>query len=608
MARSLARSSSYVGAILSFASLIALPTGPAYAEWNLEQVARDVCTRMVVENSIIDAEDREAVRAFYRDRECRPIWADQAGPTRNGARLIAEIKRADEWGLDPAAFKLTANEVPKTGNLWSPEQAADADIELTALALRYAHQAQGARIPDPTRLLSSYIDRQPEITPAAEVLARVAGDPEPGKVLISYQPIHDQFHRLKALLAKLRGKNAQPLPPQIAARGDTLQLGSKSPEVAILKKRFGIAATAETAEVFDQALADAVMKFQDAQDLGSDGVIGPMTRRALAPADLPKDRIATVIANMEEWRWMPRTLSATHIFVNIPSFSIKVVDDWKVVFEERVIVGTQQTQTPIFSKSMTTIVLKPEWYLPESIKVATLMSGRSMESMGYVVRRNGRVVDSSRIRWSKNNINEYTIAQPSGDDNALGLVKLLFPNKHSVYLHDTPSKSLFNSPVRLFSHGCMRVRNPQDLAQELFNIDLGDDAPAVKALVRKGPMNNQFTLNRPIPVHVGYFTAWVDEDGAADYFSDYYGHQKRIELALAGKWKQIDVGRDHLASVDTSMIDGLRLSANKKSKKKRDDEETTVDPPMGVTKSFSGVSYRPRGDTVGDMIRRSLGY
>src|SRR5690606_7392325 len=118
---------------------------------------------------------------------------------------------------------------------------------------------------------------------------------------------------------------------------------------------------------------------------------------------------------------------------------------------------------------------------------------------------------------SKANLSAYKIYQPSGDDNALGLVKLLFPNKHSVYLHDTPSKSLFNSSVRLYSHGCMRVRSPQQFAQLIFDIDRGSEAPDVKKLVRKGPMNNQFTLATPIPVHVTYFTVWVGEDGTPHY-------------------------------------------------------------------------------------------
>ena len=310
---------------------------------------------------------------------------------------------------------------------------------------------------------------------------------------------------------------------------------------------------------------------------------------------------------------MPRALGATHILVNVPSFSIVLTDKEQPVFEERVIVGTPGTQTPIFSKDMTTIVLRPEWQLPDSIKLTALLSGRSLERQGYVIKRNGRIVSNSKINWSKANFSEYTIYQPSGDDNALGLVKLLFPNKHSVYLHDTPSKSLFNDPVRLFSHGCMRVRNPQELAQRIFDIDRGDEAPDVKQLVRKGPMNNEFKLLTPIAVHVGYFTVWVSADGEPHYYNDYYGHQKRITLALAGRWDQIDVGEDHLAAVDTSKLKEIRIgSGSTWSSRGRGFDSSTrssrgrgFDSPMGLGSDFGNVKYRS-GDDVGEMIRRSL--
>ena len=453
---------------------------------------------------------------------------------------------------------------------------ANAEFELTAAYLRYAHQAQGGRIPQPDKLLSSYLDRQPVISGASEVLAQISEADDPGEVLRSYQPAQDQFLKLKGLLANLKGKSGPTEEFKISRHGPTLQLGSQSPEVAVLKKRFAVVPQAGAGQIFDQLLADAIKRFQISNSLPSDGIVGPGTRAALAgdAADKNSEKITAVIANMEEWRWMPRSLGATHILVNIPSFSIVLTDKNQTVIEERVVVGAPSTQTPIFSKNMTAIVLRPEWNLPDSIKLTALLSGRSIEGQGYVVKRNGHTVDSSRVNWAKANLSEYTIYQPSGDDNALGLVKLLFPNKHSVYLHDTPSKSLFNESVRLFSHGCMRVRNPQQLAQHIFDIDRGDAAPVVNRLVRKGPMNNEFMLNTPIPVHVGYFTVWVDADGTAKYFSDYYGHQQRITLALAGKWNQIDVGSDHLAAVDASLLKQVHIGSKSRSKKRRSNAPT----------------------------------
>jgi len=554
--------------------------------------------------------DRPAVIAFYAARDCRPLWVDDTGPTRAADLAIAEMRRADEWGMRSADFPFAALDRAKTSGHWTGDETADAELEITASVLRYAHQAQGGRIPNPETQLSSYIDRQPALTSAQEILTRISQSATPDVTLREWQPSADQFVKLKVLLSTLRDKRPDaPRDVQIARRGPTLQRKSVSPEVAILKKRFGVASAPGEESLFDAALVTAVKKFQTSESLRSDGFVGPATRAVLAggSSGSPRnnaDKIAAVIANMEEWRWMPSTLGETHVFVNIPAFSIRLTREGKPIFEDRVVVGTAATQTPVFSKSMKTIVLRPEWNLPDSIKLTALLSGRSIEQQGYVVMRNGRTIESTRINWAKANLREYTIYQPSGDDNALGLVKFLFPNKHSVYLHDTPSRHLFNEHVRLFSHGCVRVRNPQVFAQDLLNIDRGAAAPVVKKLVRKGPKDNNVTLETPIPVHVGYFTVWIGDDGQPQYFKDYYGHEKRITLALAGKWKQIDVGKDHLAEIDTSMLKQVKLRSDGRSKRDGDG----FGPPMGVTNSFSNAGYKRYNDSVGDIIRMKLGF
>jgi murein L,D-transpeptidase YcbB/YkuD len=566
-----------------------------------------VCTKLETDAiSAFDAPDRDAVAAFYAGRECKPLWVDRTGPTRAADELIAELKHADDWGLKSSDFAVPSLDVLKVSGKWSDDQTLAAELEITAAALRYAHQAQGGRIPEPDTQLSSYIDRQPELSNAEDILAQLSQTPNPGAVLRSLHPRHEQFLRLKDLLAKLRGKqNTIPPDQEIARRGEMLQPGMKNAEVVILKRRFGITSAPGEETLFDPALAAAIKKFQESASLPADGFVGPMTRDALAGESSEKNavRIAAVIANMEEWRWMPRSLGDPYILVNIPAFSITLTQDGKTLFDDRVVVGTAKTQTPIFSKNMKTIVLRPEWNLPDSIKLTALLSGRSIERQGYVVMRNGHTVDSTRVDWGRANLSEYTFYQPAGDDNALGLVKFLFPNKHSVYLHDTPSRYLFNERVRLYSHGCVRVRNPQQLAQEIFDIDRGAAALDVKSLVRKGPKDNDVALDTPLPVHVAYFTVWVGDDGKAEYFRDFYGHQQRITLALAGQWNRIDVGKDHLAAVDTSVLQQVRLRSDVR---KRTASKRKYDSPMGLTQD--GGSRRYSGDSVGDIILRSLGF
>ncbi len=591
-------------AVLSVFAVSVL-SGVAHAQSDISQdltqrPSEAICQKLSSETvSGVDLEDRAAVVAFYTARGCRPVWTEQGGLTRSATRLIAELKQATDWGLDGKDFQLPHVDAVKVpSNRETPDLIADAEFELSGAVLRYARYARGGRIPDPTSQLTTYIDRKPELPDPAVVLAEITVSPEPDAVLRAYQPQHEQFLRLKALLLSERKKENDAQAISIPPSGPQLRADSRHADVALLKRRLEVASAAGEEELFTPELVAAVKRFQTANGLRADGIVGRASRKAFN-AEAPRG-VGTIIANMEAWRWMPRELGDKYIFINVPSYNVTLVDHGQKTFDERVIVGETKTQTPIFSMDMRTVVLRPEWYLPDSIKLKKLLSSRSLESQGYVIKKNGRKVESWRIDWSKANLSAYSISQPSGDDNALGLVKFLFPNKHSVYLHDTPSKSLFNSAERLFSHGCIRVRNPLQLAEVLLNADKGAGKMNVKALVRKGPHQNEINLDTPVPVHIGYFTTWVEDDGTVTYLRDPYGHEKRITLALAGAWSKIDKGRDHLAAVDTSQLKAMRRAAAPRP----------GEPPMGLMTTFQGQKYQYRrwsGNTVGDMIGRALG-
>jgi murein L,D-transpeptidase YcbB/YkuD len=262
---------------------------------------------------------------------------------------------------------------------------------------------------------------------------------------------------------------------------------------------------------------------------------------------------SAILANMEQWRWMPEDLGAFHITVNVPEYAIRVVRDGEAVHTERVIVGEIANQTPVFSDKMSTVVFHPFWGVPDSIKVNELLPslarGSALERQGLRVQYNGRDVDPRSVDWSQADIRNFHVYQPPGSSNVLGVVKFLFPNQHQTYMHDTPTKNLFNASQRTFSHGCMRVRNPLKLAEAVMGHDRGWTMADVDDALANGPENNNITLDRKIPVHMTYFTVVANPDGSYQTFNDVYGHEKRITLALAGRWGQIDKGRDHLAPV-----------------------------------------------------------
>lgn len=566
------------------------------------------------------------MRVAYAKRNFAPIWVDSSGPTSAGLNILRVLKRADRWGLDSAHYNVPELAIDVANNGWTAHQVATAELAMSKTVLRYARDARGARIPNPTKQLASYIDRKPMLPNGGEVLNVVAKTNNPGKALLGFHPQHEQFQRLQKVYAKaIGGDDENESLPDVPQKGPMLHKGKRHADVAIVRERLKVPVGPEGADYFDNALLSAVKSFQSRSGLRADGYVGKRTRRAFAGKARPKNRLESIQAAMEQWRWMPKTLGERYIMVNIPEYKFAYHEHGQVVHEERVIVGTNKTQTPLFSDKMQTIVLRPEWYMPDSIKLQKLVSarrrGRTLESMGYRVKRNGRRISSSRVRWGKVNISAYTVYQPSGSSNALGMVKFLFPNKHAVYLHDTPSKGLFSSSTRTFSHGCIRVRQPLTLAQMLLDRDRGAGEIDVKRIVLRGKDNVVYTLENELPVHIVHLTVWVDDDGRVRYLKDTYGHEKRTRLALKGKWKSIDRGKDHLAAVDTSAIEDIQLAPAKRQRPRviASEDDFFFPPPMGATRVIrprsrnrayvsSGYNSRPRGTSVGDIIRRSFGY
>lgn len=512
-----------------------------------------------------EAADWQALIAFYESRSDEPVFIGRAGYTPKAEALIEEMKKSADYGLEPSDYTVLdmGSDSSDRAEL-TVEQKVEGEQKFALTVLKYARDARGGRIPDPSKQLASYVDRTPQYVDPKKYLDDLAATSDPAEVLRGTHPKQAQFEKLRQKYLELKRSADQAKEiVRLPAKGAKLVPGQSNPDVALLRQRFdlpvppGKDGAAPDPNFYDDALAAAVAKFQDEKGQKPDGIVGPRTRKALNDIDVPSPE--RILANMEMWRWMPEDMGDFYVWVNIPEFLVRVVKNGEIIHEERIITGEMNNQTPMFSDVMETIYFNPRWNVPQSIKVNELYpglarGGGSFERQGLRMMRNGKYVDPYSIDWSRADIRNYDVYQPSGPGNALGIVKFTFPNKHAVYLHDTPTKKLFNEPIRTFSHGCMRVRNPMRLAEVLLERDKGWSPDQVHETQQSDPDEVAVKLDAKIPVHITYFTELVGEDGTERVLKDVYGHEERVKLALAGKFNQIAKGRDHLAPVKFSRI------------------------------------------------------
>ncbi len=488
--------------------------------------------------------DTDAIVAFYRARNDAPLWVGDSGRTPAAKAMLAEMARAGDYGLEAPVILSAIKEGPGEGA--APDAVAAEEVRISQAVLKYARHARGGRI-DPTSL-SKFLDRQPRIYDPTSVLEQIASATDPAGYLRQLHPQHPQFEKLRQKYLGLRKSNA----PTAAALapvpdGPRIQPGATHPHVALVRARLGLAApkvegsALANDNLFDTNLVKAVQDFQVARGLKpADGSIGNGTRQALNTVTQGDPK--KVLANMEQWRWMPDNLGSFYVWVNVPEYTLRVVSNGQVIHTERVVVGKTDTQTPIFSDEMEQVIFHPFWGVPDGIKSNEIQPALARGQYSVLAKHNLRIasgnrdIDPASVDWRTADLRRFHVYQPPGNDNVLGVVKFRFPNKHDVYMHDTPTKGLFSTAVRTYSHGCMRVQNPIRLAEIVLAEDKKMVSDKVRSLAAVGaPANNQINLSRKIPVHVTYFTASVEDDGKARYFPDVYGHETRINLALEGK-------------------------------------------------------------------------
>ncbi len=499
------------------------------------------------ESLSISKSDIKGLKSYYGADDARLVWIDGNGlneKARDG--LGTAFKRADRFGLNRYDYSL-----PKADGGNSAEALATTELRYSLAALTYAVHAQSGRFNPNTLNEEEYIDVKPEKPDVADVLGKLAAAPSKiAEQLESFHPQHEQFKALQKKLMEVRSAAKAGTTRAHIPDGPSLGPDTTHPHIAIVRERLGVAPPEDGKgpDYYDVNLEAAVRAFQEEKGLKPDGVIGSNTRQALNVGTIPVSA-ETIISNMERWRWVPRDLGKRYVFINIPEFRFRVVSNGKTIHQERIVTGSPQHKTPIFSDQMETIVFNPYWNVPQSILVNEIIPAER-NNPGYVDRNNLEIiwqnretVDAFMVDWDQVNPNKLFLRQRPGRGNALGQVKFLFPNKHSVYMHDTPTKHLFNRAIRAYSHGCMRVRNPLQFA-ELLLADQGWSRDRIDRTLVTAE-DEHIPLEHKLPVHITYFTAWVDEDGQILGYRDVYGYDRKVRLAL-----HLDKANNRIASSD----------------------------------------------------------
>ncbi len=530
-----------VALLLGAFSVAALPAAALEMGSTGGQFARASAAKLNAVEAALEATDKSRnaleqailadVSSFYEARGYRPLWFNGSDVSSQLIALKRRMAGAASLGLDPDDY---ATPHVADRRYYNSKRLGHADVEFSLAVARFvAHLSSGRIKPTDVSRLITMEPQRPEI---ASVLTELSQAPSVDMALHRYEPQHPQYRALKAKLAELRALGEED-DRIVVPDGKMLKPGKSDERVALLRERLDIALPAETAAtLYDETLVEAVRAFQEENGLSVDGIVGPQTLLALNGRSREED-IASILANMERWRWMPGDLGAFHVLVNVPEFKTRVFDDGEIVHETRVVVGKPRNPTPMFSHAIDHFVVNPYWNVPTSILKNEMMPSIRANPHGYFARHGYqvlanikgrmRLVHPASVNWHAINPRSVRVRQTPGSHNALGRIKFMFPNQHSVYLHDTPSKSLFKRDRRAFSHGCVRVQNPLDFAAAILPAAAPDwNASRIERLY--GGKERRVNLDSPVPVHLSYFTTAVAADGELSRFEDIYGYDRKM--------------------------------------------------------------------------------
>ncbi|HWK63315.1 MAG TPA: L,D-transpeptidase family protein [Rhizobiaceae bacterium] len=486
--------------------------------------------------------EKEIAEALVDYYSANPEFIWVSGLDANGRALetVRTLDEADAYGLIAAEYAVS---VPRRNlsleNIGARlSELLRFEITLSARVLRYVRDAEGARV-DPNRL-SGYYDfpeKRPDLVRVLKTLSRTA---DARAYLESRHPQNAEYKALRVELEMLRAE------PDDDVKVDTtllLKPGGTSPELpkilSVVARDLGqgnefedVLSRHTASEVYGEELVPVIRAAQEKFGLKPDGIIGPRTVTALA--GMPREmRLNKVLVALEQMRWLPSDLGSPRVFINQPAFTASYIEGAQTRLTTRTVIGMPTNQTSFFYDEIEQVDYNPYWGVPQSIIVNEMLP-RLRRDPGYLDRSGyevtdakGRRIPSSAINWGAYGAKiPFNVRQVPSEANALGELKILFPNKHAIYMHDTPAKKLFQQDVRAFSHGCIRLQDPRGMAAAV----LGTSVEHIADKLRNGHSSEKVT--RKVPVYVAYFTAWPDDAGKVHYFHDIYDRDTYLKTAI----------------------------------------------------------------------------
>jgi murein L,D-transpeptidase YcbB/YkuD len=481
--------------------------------------------------------DEPVLKAFYKDRQYKPLWSDANGRLNRAYDLLQVIFRAGDEGLRPDDYFV--DELRKNWEATGLEESMRLDLLLSAALYRYSNQVYSGRFSPAELDVNWHIHS--EALDMASLLRKVAKKESIATLLKALPPQHSGYQLLKKALSRFRDIERQGGWQRID-NGPTLEPGMQHPQVAQLRQRLRIEGDlvdgADT-DIFDHGLSEAVERYQQRHGLLVDGNVGPQTRRSL---NIPVSaRIRQISINMERWRWMPRKLGKRYLMVNMTGFELYIMEQGAVVLSMPVIVGKSYRSTPSFSGLVSTMEYNPYWTIPTNLVMQDIIP-HQISDPSYLERKsirifrgweNAREIDPKTVNWKQLDKEKfpYWLRQDPGPKNALGQVKFLFSNPYEIYLHGTPDRKLFERAVRTFSSGCIRVKDPVRLASYLLNDGSQQMEEEILSTIHLGT-NQSIRLPVAVPIYLVYWTAWVDQDGKLNFRHDIYGRDAALNASF----------------------------------------------------------------------------